>query len=494
MLLRKQFLLTNSSQPEYQSEYKLQVGGFTLYADHSLSIENVSSDKGDLVLIGDIYSYQEPNWSNEEILRDSINHFSGDFTSDLRLFDSLCGSYVAVWLSKKDSSIKIFTDMVASREVFYGGSASGLIAVGSQPSLVDQVIEGKLDESLEAEIFFDSKAFETKKVFPGDKTGYSDIKRLKANYFLKLDDLEIHRYFPCEELGVQNVEAAAIKCGSMIRGFILSASKRQRLLLGISGGWESRVLLAASKPVSKKSSYFVFKHSGYTDQHPDIRIPKQLLSKLNLKLNVISYESIDDSTLVELEDEMSFPRKNVHSYAKNGISKFFPGHTLVNGNISEIARMEWDDIVTDTAEKAAYMEKYHGLSYAIDAYSKWINESSSLFKQKGFRHSDMLYWEENCCNWAGKTNTEVRMYSEIFQPFNCRELILTMLSVDKRFRRKQRPRLHYLMIKSLWPECLNAPINPGFKKVVIKFLQIIGVYGVYRKLLLHLMMRIKKPN
>ena len=104
----------------------------------------------------------------------------------------------------------------------------------------------------------------------------------------------------------------------------------------------------------------------------------------------------------------------------------------------------------------------------------------------------MLYWEENSANWVGKANSETRIVAEALQPYNSKKLIKILMSVDKKYRQKQHPILYKKIIENLWPECFSVPINPGFKKKTIRFMQIIGIYGIYRELLMILQLKLAK--
>jgi hypothetical protein len=145
--------------------------------------------------------------------------------------------------------------------------------------------------------------------------------------------------------------------------------------------------------------------------------------------------------------------------------------------------MEFDEIFNLTPHKICFIQKYPSLKYAEEKYTKWLNNNKSLFEQNALRILDMLYWEENCANWVAKSKTEFRAFgTEVFSPFNSRELLLTLYGVNKKYRRKQNPVVYRNIIKQLWPEVMQVPINPGAKKVAIRITQYLGIFPPFRNL------------
>ena len=175
---------------------------------------------------------------------------------------------------------------------------------------------------------------------------------------------------------------------------------------------------------------------------------------------------------------------DVFSYVVNIFNKNHKDCLLINGNVSEVARMEYDVIWNLNGEKIAVVQKYPNQPYAIAEYNSWLKENRDLFNKNNYKPIDMVYWEESCGNWVSKGKSEYRMGIEIFSPFNCRDLLTLMLSVPRKYRNKQTAILYRMIIDRLWPDLLRLPINPGFKKSVIRLLQRLRIYTPYRNALM----------
>ena len=484
MIFKKQFIFTKRELPHNANWNNVKISGYLLYTHFELDVNEVENENFHIIFVGDAFDYIETEYSNSQILSSVIKSINS-FTDLLRAFDRYCGSFIVFCYNKSNNELNIFTDTASLREVYFLSVSKTEIIAASQPITINSIIPLKPDNSKLAKEFYGSKAFDKKRTYIGDQTDYLGVKHLKPNFYLNVNNCIVKRFFPYEVLQESDLETAALKAAKIIQGYFMAAGNRYKLAIPVTAGWESRVFLAASKNQSHKVFYYVFKHKGYTEEHPDIKTPQKLLNKLGLTFNKLEYPiGIEKETLSIIDKSFSYPRYSNFNFIVNVIGEKIPDHLIANGNVSEVARMQWDDIKIPNEKVIAYLQSYPNQQYALDYYSKWLNENKKIFDKFNYKVSDMLYWEENCGNWVAKTNTEFRYKTEIFQPFSSRELLTTLLSVNKRYRRKQDAVLYKKIIKHLWPECLSEPMNPGGKKQIIRLMQKVGVYGIYRNALL----------
>ena len=483
LVYRHQYFLSSQEVPLKEGLTRRYIGTYVLDAHPELSIELVSAGPWELALVGDVYHAENPAWTNREVLEAAISEEMSK-QELLQSLDHCCGSFWILACNASEDCEMVFTDMAGSRE-FYYHYKNNEFSAASQPKPIANRLGLPKHEHEEIIRFFKSGHFSKRKTLVGTETEFEGVNRLKPNHYLDLKTGHVHRYFPNEQLGRGKLDTVAEKAAMMIRGFVQAVHNRHKLAIPVSAGWESRIFLAASKPISSQVAYYVYKHPGYADDHIDVKIPKRLADKLGIHFNVITYEpEVSQEVKDFLEEHLSFPRFNLYNYLINGLHEQLPDHSILNGNISEIARMEYDDIEVKNGREAAHLIRYPGLNYATRLCQQWYDESADVFDKYGYRVSDMLYWEEPSCNWVAKANTETRMVTEVTQPFNCRHLIRLMLTVDKKHRRKQQALLYKKIIGILWSECLSEPINPSPKKRVIGLMQSLGIYGLYRNLLL----------
>ncbi len=481
MKFRKQYILTKKELHTEESWHSKKVGDFFLYTHPELEVNSRIENGTELVLIGEAFDYVHTKYSTKDILN-SIKIEPFDVKDIIQQFDAYAGTYMVLCFNRINQALIAFNDASAQKEIYYLNDPEFGLVLGSQTKIISSFFEVELDQSPEAKEFFASEAFQRKRIYVGDLTEYKDVKHLRPNHTLDLNNGTVRRFYPDAILPDMNIDEAAQKAAQMIKGYLEAASERYNLLLPVSSGWESRILLAASKNFQDKCHYYVFKGHGYSDNHSDIRIPRKLASRLNFNLEVVPKNTeIDQDLVPAIESSISFPRYQNLKYIM-GYWARFPDHLSVIGNVSEVARTEYPTFWGLNARKIAVLEKYTSLKYASDYYKKWLGENRPIFKKEKHRILDMLYWEENCANMVAKANTEAKMGIEFFLPFNSRALLKLLLSVKIKHREKQNALLYKKVIGILWPECLQLPINPSAIKTMVAIFQKLGIYTLYRNI------------
>ncbi len=484
MLFTNQFILTKHSCPPEFPAMQVEAGDYRLFYHKSLAVAVAENANVKIIVTGDLYDYENPDWSNREIAKSWLAE-NETFDEILHATYKYSGEYLVIFYHKKTFELKVFTDATAQFELFYSADKENEIVAGTNHRTVGLVVPLKKDTSPDAVRFFNSAAFKNRRAFIGNDTNYINLKRLIPNHYLDLNTGELVRYFPAEKMRKTTLEEASRKGAAMLRGYINAAANRYNLLIPVTAGWDTRVLLAASKEVAQKSIYFVYNVENHTADY-DVKIPQKLFQKLNLPFHVydqkIPTPGEKKNLIQEVEQDILFPNYRIHQRIKE-FHKKYPGYLILNGNLSEILRLNLDEVYFLSPEKISFILKYPFLKYAVDRYSNWLKRNQKLFEYHHYRVLDMLHWEENCGNWVAKTKTERRIRGfKAFSPFNSRELILTLYGVHKKYRHKENPVLYRKMINLLWPDVLQVPVNPGVKQKAIKVTQLLGIFSVFRNL------------
>ena len=96
--------------------------------------------------------------------------------------------------------------------------------------------------------------------------------------------------------------------------------------------------------------------------------------------------------------------------------------------------------------------------FAVNHFNKWLGGIGDIYNVDIL---DLFYWEQRAGNWLAMCQLEFDIaWKDIFTPYNCRLLLIDMLSVDDIYRRPPQHELYKKMILTLWPEVLAEPINP----------------------------------
>jgi hypothetical protein len=97
--------------------------------------------------------------------------------------------------------------------------------------------------------------------------------------------------------------------------------------------------------------------------------------------------------------------------------------------------------------------------FLIKAFEKWLSGSDS----HNVHLLDLFCWEQMAGRWQAMIRAQYDIVQESFAPFNCRSLLVTMLSVDEGCRRPPQHEFLKELIENFWKDVLSVPINPPEK-------------------------------
>ncbi len=108
--------------------------------------------------------------------------------------------------------------------------------------------------------------------------------------------------------------------------------------------------------------------------------------------------------------------------------------------------------------------KFKDSPYAVDQCQKWLEETLPAARNYGVNTMTLLLWEQLLGNWGAVGNSESDIAIEEFDPFDSHLMYETLLGVDKKYAVYGESIVFRELIRSMWPELLEAPINPPYKR------------------------------
>ena len=102
--------------------------------------------------------------------------------------------------------------------------------------------------------------------------------------------------------------------------------------------------------------------------------------------------------------------------------------------------------------------------YAVEQCQRWLDGTLPAARRFGVNILTLLLWEQLLGNWGTVGNSESDIAIEEFDPYDSHYLYETLLGVDKRYSKYGNSILFREMIRNMWPELLEYPINPPYKK------------------------------
>lgn len=430
---------------------------------------------GMLMLFGFWVDSTRPERDSFDILL-SIVASAGDVDEIVARTDALGGRWALLY-SGADASF-ILNDACGLRTIFHHRDVDGVVRCASQPELLRTVValEPLLDADLERLRLAPEYALLEGATF-GPDTTYAGVKQLQANHRLDLDSGTTQRFFPRDPIPGRTAEEVALAAGGMLRGSIVAMARRGKTMMPVTAGWDSRVLLAASRPVSESIRYYVHRaHRPAWDV--DIRVPRRLMRRLGLPFRVNRAGEHPPGDFAEqLKQNVTSARvlsktRNIYFHYRHS-----QGFTNLNGNGGEVGRQYFRKLPGShptperlTSEQLAEIVGFPGQPFVVRALDDWRAGVEASPGAASVDLLDLLYWEQRMWKWGAQFPAEQDMAVEEFSPFNSRALLSLLLSAPEPTRRAPDYPLYRRMIELLWPECLTVPINPvGPAEVIIEW-------------------------
>jgi hypothetical protein len=476
---RRQYILGPSGFdcPYIHNTFDL-VNNYCLYAHIDLNVTDLSKDSLRLILLGDIFDFESPRKNNIDILNDLADT---DFNRVVEKSAKYSGRYVIIHIYKE--SISLFHDATATRKIYYC-SLKNVYWCASQPFLLSKALGLKKTLNKSKLDFYSSPEFEKMANSNiGNTTIFDEISQLLPNHYLNITKSEIKRYWPNKKIEYLPLEEVSQMVAKMIKGFVESIGHRYSIMMPITAGKDSRALLAASRDICKDVFYYINKESNLNENSIDISVPKRMLGKLGLDFHIVDpYIEIDKDfeKLYFENNESALPKylPIIYNYYLNYSDKInMPGVFVASAY--EVYGSYDKKLKPNILARLNGVDKY---TYAVDYYENWLLQAKELCSQNNLNIFVLFYWEERLANWGTQIQLLKDIAQEDFVPYNSRQLIQYCFSVPPIQNNKPNNTLSKSIIKNLWPETLNDPLNPNFKQSLYSTLARLKVIEPLKKI------------
>jgi hypothetical protein len=466
LLYRRQFVLGPRYLDGFPKWKRISIKDpyfLTIHPD--LGVTQWADGDKSITLLGYMLDPSRPKANDLEIVSALAQRLKGLATLD-GFFETTYG-LGGRWILIVDDGMemRMFHDPMGLRQVFFSvPNRAGEMWCGSQPGLIAELLGLTMDDRALQE-FMGSEVYKSwaEVLWPNNRTPYKEINLLLPNHYLDLRAGSAKRFWPDRPLDRLGFEEGCDKTLSLLEGLIESGSERFGLGFAITAGWDTRLLLAASRRFAKEMHFFSLLRRP---NDPDVAVPSRLLKKLGMTHHTIRYP---DRMSQDFEKIYRRNRTEGHAFwgrMAEGLYHAYPeDRVCIKGNAGEITRVRFR--LPDGREPAAedlaafssftHRQQMRQIPYVVEAWGDWM---SDLGDTHNVHKLDLFYWEYWGGNFAGAAQGEWDIVQEAFTPYNCRDLLITMLGIEEQYRDHDRPTLHREACMRHWPEVLSEPVNP----------------------------------
>ncbi len=484
LLFRRQFLITPDPCGPLSHWQHKHVGPYHFYAHPDLELSTVMSADGNVTvtMMGYIIDPNFPERSNADLLNMIVNFAN----SVERISDYLCtvsGRFVLIVGTPRETLL--FHDPCGLRSVYYT-KYEGKIFVGSQPLIFKYVMPLKVGERYSSYSRSSYVKTHIEHWVPSGCSLFEGIEHLVPNHYLRLLTLEQIRYWPNRKLSQNRVNEALAEASDLLRRLMLAANNRFKLALPLTAGWDSRILLGASKNISAAIYFYTLQYRDLHSKSNDIKIPVKLLQYLGLSHNLLDCrKTVPEAFRKIYQRNVSLAHMDDWGKIAYGMIDTYPQERVcVKGNCSEIARCYYYKFgthqpITSPDQIIALEDGWQTLPFVCDRISIWYDLTSHAATEANMDILDLFYWEHRMGSWQAQSQLEWDIVQEAYTPYNHRGLLELMLGIPSELRCAPNYLFYKTMCKVLWPEVMGLPVNPLTVKQRVK--NMLGYIGMYER-------------
>jgi hypothetical protein len=294
---------------------------------------------------------------------------------------------------------------------------------------------------------------------PGPLTAHADIVRLLPGHALDLETGAIHRVWPTAadlEPGLppdQAVEAVA----EALRGFIAAAAAEHEAALALTAGAESRLMLAASRPVSTQLHYYTFDRDP---RGPDQVLAIEMAAALGLRHRLLPLVEAPPEEQACWDRMVGHTVREYNRVTHPGMAAG-PGTLNLNGMYGaagkgHLYRREPDSVNSRPATPACILGS---LALPADpdleaAVGAWLDELGPLPRSIVL---DLAYNELRGACWGAAQAPAQKAMRLALTPLGQAAIQGALMRTDPAAR--VAGRVQAALVERLWPELARWPLN-----------------------------------
>jgi hypothetical protein len=292
-------------------------------------------------------------------------------------------------------------------------------------------------------------------------TPFEGVRALLANHQLCVGSGAIARFWPVEEPPQRAADESIDRICEILRGMMVGVARRGRVLMGLTGGRDSRTVLSAAQPIVGECDVFTLR-TDHTDRG-DVEYPAALAARHGLRHRFVSVAP-PQRWLVRMYDDMTCgmvvgaSRQVVEASRQLSASS----RIHVNGALGELAMPYYWHSANPKMVRLKSLAKKQASKPAVikQAVHEWRQSVGDL---KATTIYNLMHLEQLGGRWWSAVETAGNLFYESFTPFCHRELFECLCALPSRMVYENGLRAEF--VRRLWPALLAVPYCKPSKRL-----------------------------
>ena len=469
-----QYFITNDVNVSFEiADFNLNsIDDYKIFSHNNLKVNCFEFEENEIIILGDIYDSFNAGCSIGDIGHVLVKSRTlGDL---LQMLDKYTGRFVV--FSKLNNTHHIVSDFFCQRQVFYRFNEDKFYASSSDKLLLDSL-------HLELEVDDKKKHLRTSNYFLKihehwflDNTDWDHrFNKLLPNHFLNINKSEVLR-IPIYASLLSDKKTFEKEFLAVLKNSIEAYSNRYKLMLGLTSGYDSRLLMTSSFTLKNLIKYFTFSRKD-TYVKRDVAIAKKLSDRYGLDYSEIIVNDLSKEFKSEFESQFLVPRildktKNIQWFKNQALEKT----ANISGFGGELIRGFYHEENFKNIESICKTIEYELNQSNKDAIDSWLESARTYVDKNNLLISDLFYLEVRLGKWGNKMVHEMDFASvEEFTPYNNRYLLFSLLL---NYNADERKTIILNLLEQSLEGITDIPINPKTWKDTVKR---IIFYKYYKK-------------
>ena len=380
------------------------VGRITIFSHPETHIKSVEGSRRSVVIIGSMYAV------NGYDIDAMINELCSNETSEIGSFLNEVSGRFALFVIGSKEEVSVYHDAFGSRSIFYSLRYPGFVA--SHAGLMAEIFDISKDKNIINFMSWDEYKSRTVKYLPGDLSLWEQVHPLIPNNFLDLESGTCSRYWPVQLKRIGSYGELFKSYDSHIKGLI-NFLRNHSVLVGVTGGIDSRVVFAAMQKYNLKFSGFTWLGS-YVEEKEIFPINK-IIDLFGINHQFIDMSGDFNSEVAVVSGLNSGGYRGKSRLAALMYEKFHDSHSIfVRGyggeilrgfyNISKVPMRDF----SASSMSIAYSSSIRKVEPGVE-YIKYVEQAFEIFRSRAnyedmekfcFEPADIFYWEHRMGVWG----------------------------------------------------------------------------------------------